>query len=119
MFNPKQNRATLIRVSLWVIFSVSRTCLSADTYRRKIVQNIASRFIGKYPKGGDGENTACDERDCGRYVGNARKAIERRRAQATIYEEGVVVTNEREADDTDRLEHAWANESKPFRRISF
>lgn len=71
-------------------------------------------FIGKYPESGDGEDTARDERDRGRYVGNARKAIERRGAQATIYEEGVMVTNECKADDADRLEHAWANESEPF-----
>lgn len=120
MFNPKQNRATLIKVSLWVhLLSVSNVPQSKDTHGREIVQNVAPRFICKYPESRYGEDAACDERDRGRYVGHARKAIERRRAQATVYKEGVVVTNECKADDTNSLDHAWANKSKPFRMISF
>ena len=120
MFNPKQNLATLIKESLWVISLVSHNVSQRmDTHGREIVQDVASRFIGKYPKGGDGEDTACDERDRRRNVRNAREAIKCRRAEATIYEKGVVVADECEADDTDRLEYAWANESKPFRGVSF
>lgn len=85
-----------------------------DTHRREIVQNVASRFIGKHPKSGDSKDATCDERDRGGYVGNTRKAIERRRAQATVYKKGVVVANKCEADNTDCLEHARANESESF-----
>ena len=93
------------------ILNVSRRIA---THRRKIVQNIPARFISKDPERRDGENRARDERDRGRYMGHAREPIERRRAQASIYEQGVVVTNECEADDANRLEYARANKRKPF-----
>lgn len=120
MFSPKQNRATLIKVSFYVVCSVSRDVTRhANTHGREIVQDVSSRFVSEYPESGYSEDAACDERDRSRYVSHPIKAIECWSAQATVYKEGIVVANERKTDDADCLEHAWADESEPFRRISF
>ena len=49
---------------------------------------------------------------------HARKAVKRRRAQAPVDEQRVVVAHEREADDADRLEDARAEHGEALRGVA-
>jgi len=120
MLRPKQNRATLISLSVWRSF-VSNTEFS--NYRRthggEVVKNISLCFIREDRKTRNPHGQACRQRYCSRHMRNSCESIQRRRAQAPIDEEWIMVTDERETDNPNGLKDTRLDDGVAFGRITF
>ncbi|KIP10864.1 hypothetical protein PHLGIDRAFT_184043 [Phlebiopsis gigantea 11061_1 CR5-6] len=119
MLSPKQKRATLMRVSFCERVSrCAQRCGDGDAHRSEVVEDVALRLVREDEIGGDGEGAARHKRHGCRDVRDFRKPVERRRLQAAVDEQRVVVADEREADHADGLEQPGAEHGEPLRRVA-
>lgn len=120
IFSPKQNLATLIKVSSCEtsleISYYKRT--EECTYRREIIQDVTLRLIRKHPISRDRHRETADQRDERRHVRHHRKPVHCRRPQAPIDQQTIMMADECKANDTNRLKNPWFDDGEPLGRVA-
>lgn len=93
-------------------------CRSSATHGREVVEDVTLRFIGEDEVSRDRERTARYEGHRRGDVGHLREPIQRRCSQASIYQQRIMVADERKANDADRLEDTRAHDGIALRRVA-
>ncbi len=89
------------------------------TYASKVVQYVPLCLVREDEVGRDGERGARHERDERRDMRDLVEPVQGRSPQAPVYEKGVVVAHEREANHADGLEHPIPEDGKARARVAF
>lgn len=92
---------------------------SKQTYRSKVIQNIPLSLVRENDIRRDSQRTTSHERHKRRDMGHFRKSIQRRRPQAPINQQRIMMADKSEANDPNCLENPWTNERKSLARVAF